>query len=138
VGDIHQPLHVENLNMGGNGIHVNFSGTPTNLHHVWDTAIPEKLIGGYSLADAYEWADTLSTSIRSGAYKPLASEWLKGLDLSDPVATSLAWAEESNAYVCTTVLPNGVAGVQSQELSGAYYETAAPVIQLQIARAGYR
>lgn len=32
TGDIHQPLHVENLEIGGNGIAVLFNNKTTNLH----------------------------------------------------------------------------------------------------------
>ena len=45
VGDVHQPLHVENLEVGGNLINVTFDGARTNLHAAWDTAIPQKLVG---------------------------------------------------------------------------------------------
>ena len=100
--------------------------------------MPEKLVGGYKLEFAEEWANTLSTSIRSGEYQSIADGWLNGVDLNDPVSTALAWAEEANAFVCTTVMPDGTDGVENQELSGDYYNTAIPVIQLQIARAGYR
>jgi hypothetical protein len=100
--------------------------------------MPEKLVGGYKLEFAEEWANTLSTSIRSGFYQSIADGWLDGIDLSDPVTTALSWAEEANAFVCTTVMPDGIGGVENQELSGDYYNTATPVIQLQIARAGYR
>ena len=34
IGDIHQPLHDENLDIGGNDIDVTFDGTSTNLHAV--------------------------------------------------------------------------------------------------------
>ncbi|TVY81361.1 Nuclease S1 [Lachnellula suecica] len=138
VGDIHQPLHDENLDRGGNSILVTFNSVQTNLHHVWDSNIPEKLIGGYSLADAEKWATALTIAIKTGVYKPLAKSWLEGMDLKDPVSTSLAWAEEANHFVCSTVLPLGKEGIEGKELSGDYYEAAVPVIQLQIARAGYR
>jgi len=138
VGDIHQPLHDEGLDRGGNSIQVLFSGVATNLHHIWDTNMPEKLVGGYTLADAQRWANTLTTEITSGAFADHAASWLEGVDITDPVTTSLVWASETNAFVCTTVLPSGKDGVENQELSGAYYEAAVPVIQLQIARAGYR
>lgn len=36
------------------------------------------------------------------------------------------------------VLPEGPAAIVGQELGGEYYEKAAPVIELQVARAGYR
>lgn len=80
----------------------------------------------------------MTDSIKNGAYSYIAESWLNGVDLSDPITTALSWAEESNRLVCTTVLPIGVAGVQNQELGGDYYEAAIPVIQLQIAKAGYR
>ncbi|KAE8447687.1 hypothetical protein EG329_010493 [Mollisiaceae sp. DMI_Dod_QoI] len=138
VGDLHQPLHDEALNIGGNGVQVTFGGVKTNLHHVWDTNIPEKLIGGYSLADAEKWADALTIAIESGIYRSQAATWLDGVSLADPVTTTLKWATEANAFVCTAVLPNGVDALTNQELNGTYYQTAIPVVQIQIARAGYR
>lgn len=50
----------------------------------------------------------------------------------------MLWASDANAYVCSTVLPNGTDAVFGKELSGAYYETAIPVVKKQIAKAGYR
>jgi len=138
VGDTHQPLHDEALDIGGNTISVKFGNVVTNLHHVWDTSIPEKLIGGYSLPDAHKWAASLTTAIKTGVYRSQAHGWLSGIDISDPLTTSIAWAEEANAFVCTTVLPDGLDGVTGKDLSGGYYTAAVPVVQLQIARAGYR
>jgi S1/P1 Nuclease len=100
--------------------------------------MPEKLVGGYSFADAEKWAATLTTEIETGAFKAQAASWLDGMDITDPVTTALGWASETNKFVCTAVLPSGKEGVENQELSGAYYEAAVPVIQLQVARAGYR
>jgi hypothetical protein len=100
--------------------------------------MPEKLIGGYSLVDAARWAGALTTAIKTGVYKSQAASWLEGMELGDPMATSLKWAEEANAFVCTTVMPEGVAALKDRELNGSYYEDAVPVIQLQVARAGYR
>ncbi len=40
MGDIHQPLHSgRNEDMGGNQIPVNWFGTPTNLHAIWDSGL---------------------------------------------------------------------------------------------------
>lgn len=110
----------------------------TNLHAVWDTSIPEKLVGGYALADAQRWATNLSQAILTGPYKSPATSWLSGIDLSDPVSSTMIWAMEANSYVCSTVMPNGAAVLNGTELDGNYYTTAVPVVQLQIARAGYR
>lgn len=115
-----------------------FGGESTNLHAVWDSSIAEKYAGGYSLADAKTWAATLTTAIKSGTYKSDASGWLDDIDLSDPVSSSLVWAKDTNAYVCTTVMPKGVSAVESGDLDGAYYTSALPVVKEQIAKAGYR
>lgn len=36
------------------------------------------------------------------------------------------------------MLPEGPEAIVGQELAGDYYEKAAPVIELQVAKAGYR
>ncbi|KAH8724776.1 S1/P1 nuclease-domain-containing protein [Phaeosphaeriaceae sp. PMI808] len=138
VGDIHQPLHVENIAVGGNQINVTFNGAKTNLHSIWDTAIPEKGVGKFSQATALAWGQDLTKEIKSGAYKVESSTWLEGLEANDAINSSLIWAREANQYVCSTVLPNGPDAVFAKELSGAYYESAIPVVKKQIARAGYR
>ena len=40
--------------------------------------------------------------------------------------------------VSLSVLPEGPEAIRGQELGSEYYEAAAPVIELQVARAGYR
>lgn len=156
VGDIHQPLHDEALEastairatllcladrceqVGGNDIDVTFNGTSTNLHHIWDTNMPEALRGGYALTDAKSWAADLTTDIKTGTYKSQKASWITDIDVTDVVTTTMAWAKQANAYVCSTVLPKGEAAVESGDLDGAYYKSAVPVIELQIARAGVR
>lgn len=138
LGDITQPLHDEALELGGNDIDVTFDGTSTNLHHIWDTNMPEKLRGGYSLTDAQAWAQNLSAEIDSGVYKKQANSWLDGIKLDDPIDTAMLWATDANAYVCSTVLPNGQSAVETGDLDGDYYKSAIPVVELQIAKAGYR
>ncbi|KAI5867591.1 S1/P1 nuclease [Durotheca rogersii] len=141
VGDIHQPLHVENVAQGGNGIHVRWESTELNLHHVWDSSIAEKLLGGVGRRPyeaARRWADDLTEQIREGRYAAPSRLWTNGISLDDPVAAAMSWANESNALVCTHVFPEGPTAIAGQELSGDYYEKAAPVIELQVAKAGYR
>jgi len=138
IGDLHQPLHDEALEVGGNDIDVTFADEETNLHHIWDTNMPEKLIGGYALSDAQDWATELTTSIQSGSYKSQVPSWKTGINVSDPITTSLEWSRQANAYVCSTVLPDRQAAVEDVDLSGAYYNTAVPIVEVQIARAGVR
>lgn len=61
IGDIGQPLHCENLDVGGNDIDVTYDGDSTNLHAIWDTQIPESIAGSSSLSGAKTWASTLTT-----------------------------------------------------------------------------
>ncbi|KAK0628548.1 phospholipase C/P1 nuclease domain-containing protein [Bombardia bombarda] len=142
VGDIHQPLHTEDVAKGGNGIHVTFDHVNFNLHHVWDTSIAEKLVGGRVRRQPYpaarQFADRLTEEIRLGKFNVSREGWLGDVELADPVATALAWAREGNAYVCSTVLPEGAEAISGQELGGEYYDKAAPVVEVQIAKAGYR
>ncbi|KAI3395549.1 hypothetical protein diail_1211 [Diaporthe ilicicola] len=141
VGDIHQPLHDEDVSRGGNGIHVMFEGRELNLHHVWDSSIAEKWVGGIRrkpYREAQEWADELTDKIRDGDFKAPSKTWLDGVDFANPIKTALGWAREGNAYVCSHVLPEGPSAIVGQELGGEYYEKAAPVIELQVARAGFR
>ena len=94
VGDLHQPLHgVTNSDRGGNCVPVKYfrrnphaknnSYTP-NLHHVWDTEIPESQMQG---ADPAEFADTLDTAF-AGSF----GAWQQGGMQLD------AWAWESHDH----------------------------------------
>lgn len=137
LGDITQPLHDENLALGGNNIDVTFDSTSTNLHHIWDTNMPEKFVGGYTLADAKIWAANLTVEIKTGKYKKQATSWFGSANINDPVSAALAWAVDGNSYVCSVVLPEGETAVESTDLGGAYYQTAIDTIELQVAKGGY-
>ncbi|KAH7122622.1 S1/P1 nuclease-domain-containing protein [Dendryphion nanum] len=138
VGDIHQPLHVENLAVGGNLINVTFNGTNTNLHAIWDSNIPNKLVGGSKISDAHAWADELTTAVEIGKFAKQSKKWLRGINIHDSISTAMIWANDANDFICSTVVPKGEAAVKFQELSGGYYESAVPVVEMQIAKAGVR
>ncbi|RDA89518.1 hypothetical protein CP533_3915 [Ophiocordyceps camponoti-saundersi (nom. inval.)] len=139
VGDLHQPLHNENVEKGGNGIYVLWDDREFNLHHVWDTSIAEKWIGGRTSYDEAErWANQLTLAITDGKFSDEKKKWLDDLDFSHPIETAMAWSREANAFVCTHVLPDGVEGVRDRELGGRYFDKAGPVVERQVARAGYR
>lgn len=104
VGDIHQPLHDENVARGGNGIHVLWQGAELNLHHVWDSSIAERWVGGVRrkpFGEARAWADELTAKIRTGQFAAESKSWLHGVDFADPIGTALGWAREGNSYVCS-------------------------------------
>ncbi|KAM0737727.1 hypothetical protein ACQRIT_007731 [Beauveria bassiana] len=141
VGDLHQPLHNEDVARGGNGILVRWGGRELNLHHVWDSSILEKWLGGlrgkpYPLAK--RWATQLTEEMSHGKWAEEKESWIKDINLADTNGTALAWSREANALVCSHVFPQGPDTIQDQELSGQYYEDAAPILEKQVALAGYR
>ncbi|SPO03896.1 probable nuclease S1 precursor [Cephalotrichum gorgonifer] len=142
IGDLHQPLHNEDVARGGNGIHVLWRGYEMNLHHVWDSSIAEALVNGGRRGKPFElakrWSAELAAEIESGKFAKEKEAWLRDIDLNDAEATALAWSRECNAYVCTHVLPEGPVAIVGQELSGEYYERAAPVVEMLVAKGGYR
>jgi hypothetical protein len=46
----------------------------------------------------------------------------------------LSWASEANKYVCSDVIPAGVAAVEGIELDGAYYTAHYHAVRIQVAR----
>ncbi|KAK5053991.1 hypothetical protein LTR84_001953 [Exophiala bonariae] len=135
IGDLHQPLHDEALEGGGNGINVTYDGDETNLHHIWDTEIVEQLAAG---ASAEAFAKNLTVSIKAGEFDWDSTTWVKGASLNMTLATVMTWAREANGYVCTEVLKGGVDAVEEGDLSGKYYGAHFDVARVQLARAGFR
>lgn len=138
LGDITQPLHDEAYEVGGNDVDVTFNGTATNLHHSWDTNIPEGYRGGYQLADALSWATDIVAEIDNGQYASAKSAWVSGMDVTDPVGSAMRWAQDANAYVCSVVMPNGADTLQQGDLYPDYYNSVLSTVELQIAKGGYR
>jgi hypothetical protein len=135
VGDIHQPLHDEAKEIGGNDIPVTFDGYTDNLHSIWDTWMPEKIraipsspapTDAQLRTDASAWATALkSTSINVNTTCNYAT---------DPLDCAMFMAQEVNAFDCSTVFKYSYTG----ELNGTYYKEATPVITELINRAGVR
>ncbi len=137
VGDIHQPLHTEAEDRGGNGIDVLFGKKHTNLHAIWDTDILIKHAGkgNDEKANALTWAKKIYAADKDHSGS-LAAECH---DLGKAADCSLAWADEANQWICDYVLKDDVAGVQGgKDLSMAYYDGAVPVVDLLIGKAGRR
>lgn len=152
IGDIHQPLHTENIDRGGNSIPVHYHGKRFNLHSFWDSVIAEGHVGGRSFQDAVGWANDLYSmiSIPQGKFASIETQtkW-KGACFNDdglrPDAKkaqdcAMEWANDANAFVCSQVFgafPNP-RDISNVELSGEYYTNATVVVEELIARAGWR
>lgn len=104
VGDLHQPLHNEDVARGGNDIFVKWHTKEFNLHHIWDSSIAEKWIGGLRGKPdhlAQKWANQLATELTDGKFTADKETWLNDFNLNKPNETAMAWSREANALVCT-------------------------------------
>ncbi|PWW73022.1 phospholipase C/P1 nuclease, partial [Tuber magnatum] len=68
ISDIHQPIHIGDLLHGDNGKGMTFNGRGNDLHRVWESAIPEKHIGGNAIRNATAWLDNLRTEIETSKF----------------------------------------------------------------------
>jgi hypothetical protein len=50
----------------------------------------------------------------------------------------LAWARESNRWLCDYVLKDGVEAIRGKALGDEYYEGAVPIVEELIGKAGWR
>jgi nuclease S1 len=136
VGDIHQPLHAaDRRDRGGNRVQVSFFGErdappygSLNLHSVWDVSLVSRLVADRGGESAF-----VSASIAAAD----RSVWERG-SIAD-------WIAESHALARDRVYPMlPVPSACGTKISGVvaigdpYYEGAAPVVGLQLRKAGVR
>ncbi|KAJ3887417.1 nuclease Le3 [Lentinula edodes] len=131
IGDIGQPLHVEGIERGGNGIHVQCAGNKNNLHSVHDGIINKLLDDEYD-GSVIQWVNSLTERIQQ---LDCLRAWIKlpfGVrQRADCPRT------ESNAYDCSFVWTyDSYEDLCSDDNN--YYSGAVPIIEMQIAKQGYR
>jgi hypothetical protein len=148
IGDLHQPLHVEDAYRGGNNISACFrrACAHVELHAIWDKYIPHKIVGLSNSAKnpeekiaAADWADKLYADNKDKLKSQCA-------DMKNPLKCIMEWAEETNKYICSFVLNVGgltnikdiAAWFKGRDLSTDYYEGAAPIAENLIGLAGIR
>ena len=76
----------------------------------------------------------LTQKINTGIF-PNKTEWVSCVDIATPEECSLEWATDANRLNCDYVLKTNLSG---QELNGTYHVGARPIIELQLAKGGYR
>jgi hypothetical protein len=144
IGDIHQPLHTESIDRGGNEIKVCFDNRcgRENLHGIWDTDIIHKLNGlkhtekhNEEKEAAAKWADQLYSG---NSAKGITTADGECVDLSDPEKCAMQWAIETNTYVCSYVMTNGIGWLENNDLGGDYYDGAVPIVTDRVSKAGLR
>ena len=136
MGDLHQPLHAANRgDRGGNRVQVYFFGERDNppygthnLHAVWDVSMVRRLI-----ADRGGERAIVSAPIADGD----KNAWEKG-SISDWTAESHRIARDA-VYPLLPV-PASCSGriAEVVAIDQAYYANSAPLIEIQIRKAGVR
>ncbi len=149
VGDIHQPLHdSDNDDRGGNCTALTFFGQekPVNLHALWDYRIIQRDLENGKLSQA---------ALASELDKRFSSHWK---DWGGAKADPDAWAWEGNAIAKSVVYgdlkpaipfekPNPQVDCNAERdkvaalhisVGDTYVNEALPVIDEQLAKAGYR
>jgi hypothetical protein len=119
VGDLHQPMHVSREeDKGGNTIQLNFNGTGTNLHALWDTKLVERQGMTYEqLAEKYDHVSDAQVA-----------QWQK-----DPL---MKWLWES--YEISTKLYAEVDAMKSRAIDDSYYQAHVGTVQERMTQAGIR
>ncbi|KAG7450729.1 phospholipase C/P1 nuclease [Guyanagaster necrorhizus] len=156
IGDIGQPLHVEAFELGGNDIKAKCGGSSTNLQ---DSGLINKRLKADFGSSVATWANTLVTRIKSGEYANLTSDWISCSSTTEqvsrrelrnvetdikghlasrsttPLECPHIWAVEANELNCEFVFTY----TQFSDLcSTSYYDGAIPLIELQLAKQGFR
>jgi hypothetical protein len=144
IGDVHQPLHTEGIERGGNEIDICFfdkcgsHSRPMELHAIWDAEIPDKHRG---VADSSHWP-VLKEAGKAWADDLAASTVQRILneddctDINTAQKCALKWAGEANAQVCKFVLKDFP--FQETSLGDDYFNGAVPIVDELIAKAGVR
>ena len=136
VGDIHQPLHAANRgDRGGNRVQVSFFGERDNppygnlnLHAIWDVHLVRRL-----LADRGGERAIVSAPIADGDRNAWEKGSISGLiDESHRIARDTVYPLLPVAASCSNKIVDVVA------IDSIYYVKAAPVIEIQIRKAGVR
>ena len=119
VGDLHQPMHVSREeDKGGNTIQLNYDGTGTNLHALWDSKLIDHQGLTYEqMAEKYDHATPAQVK-----------QWQ-----SDPL---IQWIWES--YQASSKLYAEVDAMKSRAIDDSYYQAHIAIVQDRIEKAGVR
>jgi len=119
VGDLHQPMHVSREeDKGGNTIQLNYDGSGTNLHALWDSKLIDHQGLTYEqMAEKYDHATPAQIK-----------QWQ-----SDPL---IKWIWES--YQASSKLYEEVDGMKSRAIDDSYYQAHIAIVQDRIEKAGIR
>ncbi|MDR2894884.1 MAG: S1/P1 nuclease [Alistipes sp.] len=120
VGDLHCPMHAGHASdRGGNGFAVDFRGSRSNLHRLWDSQI----VDAAQPWSALEWA--VNTDYRAISRREFRER---------AAGSPLEWMEQ------TVVLSHMLYAEtpQDESLSWGYINRFSPIVEQKFTEAGYR
>lgn len=137
IGDIHQPLHAANRgDNGGNTIRVSYFGEtdnppygPMKLHSIWDVHMLQRLIADRKNENAIVSA-AISEQDRAQWEKGSISDWIAE---SHEIAKNFVYPALPVVVSC----PKKISGIVIK-IDQEYYSKAAPIIDIQLRKAGIR
>lgn len=137
MGDVHQPLHAATHgDRGGNTVQVSFFGErenppygSMNLHAIWDVHLVRRLISDKGGEDAIV-SQPIGDADKAVWQRGSVSDWVEE---SNRVAMTLVYRALPVEFSCARRTHRDVLTIDQ-----AYYAQAAPVIELQIRKAGVR
>ncbi|KAJ7031941.1 S1/P1 nuclease [Mycena alexandri] len=136
-GDIMQPLHVEALELGGNDIDVTCNRSNMGMITRLLRDNYSNSTGTFNSAAVSSWISCSSTAapatIQDDISTLLASENELKFRAVIPLVCPLAWAVDSNKVDCFSFQTGG-----TDLCTSGYYTGAVPIIEIQIAKGGYR
>jgi hypothetical protein len=140
VGDITQPLHACGRQRGGNDAKAPYDGRESQLHGIWDYEMIQTVLPRLFNGDQNQWAADIVRRIRSGEFD--TSNWVTSTDIfatteSKNSAVAVEWVTETNGLNCGTVWGD-YDDDMTQDFSKTYTDKHWPMVDLQVAKGGYR
>lgn len=118
MGDMHQPLHLGHASdLGGNTVKIKYFDTPTNLHSLWDSRLPEA---------GHKWSYT---------------EWQQQIDRADSCEQAVIVTGNIDDWARQTYLLAGKiyeATPKGTVVSYNYIADWTPAVELQLLSGGLR
>lgn len=118
MGDLHCPMHMgHRSDSGGNKVQLNFFGSGSNLHSVWDSGLVER---------AHKWT---------------YSEWAEQIDTIDKASAAKITAgtiEDWGKETCGVVSSVYAGAPSGSKLSYDYVAEWSPLVEQQLMVGGYR
>ncbi|KAI8835545.1 S1/P1 nuclease-domain-containing protein [Chytridium lagenaria] len=141
LGDITQPLHTCNRQVGGNEALLVYASKPSNFHAIHDTQIPVQRSKEVQASNPASYANYLISTYASTSHLYNTSTFIdiSTVDSNNIYLSAIAQSVDSNNLDCSksgfwTLYDQN----PSQDFSTSYYEAVKIPLEEQLAKGGFR